>query len=69
MSDDFIITVRDAVRAGYCTPGFLDWADSHGFNRKELLKNGIEASKLRELGDGYGLDVLAKVEARRAEKE
>ena len=48
---DPIVTINDVRRAGYCPSGARRWAEMHGIDFRDFLKNGIAASRLLETGE------------------
>ncbi|MFN4003779.1 MAG: hypothetical protein ACK4J1_03595 [Hylemonella sp.] len=51
MSDDVIVTINHARRAGLCVNGARAWFDRHGLDFRAFLREGIAASKLLATGD------------------
>lgn len=58
MSDDPIITISDMRRVGFCVSGVRRWFAAHNLDFKDLLKNGIPASKLLATEDALGKKVV-----------
>lgn len=59
MSDDYIITITDIRRAGFCARGIYDLAKRHGWTREDFqnfIRNGKTVSELKELGEDALLD-------------
>jgi hypothetical protein len=60
-----IITARDVKAAGYCIiPGLKTWAEQHGYDFKEIVKNGIPAEDVETMDDAFAKRVLAKAKER-----
>lgn len=63
--EDFIVTARDVVAAGYCiNPGLKNFAASHGFDFRTLVRDGLPASVLIRLDDALARRVLMKARER-----
>jgi hypothetical protein len=57
-----IVTVTDIRRAGYCAPKIRTWFELHDLDFRAFLKDGIDIERLREIGDGHAMRVIATVE-------
>lgn len=60
-----IVRIGDVRAAGYCVQGARRWAESHGIDFKDFLRDGIDAEVLRQSGDGLALRLLTQIEASR----
>ena len=65
--EDFLVTVEDLRylrqhdTAGFCIPGLKKWAESHGLDFKDFVRNGIKASQLLATGDGLAEMIIARM--------
>jgi hypothetical protein len=59
--DGLIITITDIRRAGFCPSGIREWFEGKGFDFRDVLKNGISATRLLATGDGRAERVVASV--------
>ncbi len=62
-----IITITDIRLAGYCPKGAKQWADLHGIDFRDFLKNGIDADVLLATGDAFVNHVVERKIARETE--
>jgi hypothetical protein len=63
-TEDKIITVshaREYTPRGGCMPGFRAFVESHGFDWRDVVRNGILASKLVATGDTRAIGLVAWV--------
>ena len=70
MSDELRIYIRHLRAAKLCMGGARQWFAGHGLSWDSFVSNGIEASTIRALTDGFGNRVLAlaEEEARNVER-
>lgn len=61
MTEDRIITINDMRKVGFCVSGVRRWFDAHGLDFRDLLANGIPASKLLATEDGLAQKVVDSV--------
>jgi hypothetical protein len=66
VSDPLIITVDDVRRAGHCVRGAKAWFETHGFDFRRFLREGVPAADLLSTGDGQAIKVVERTMARRA---
>lgn len=59
-----IVTLTDCQQSGFCAPGIKSWCDAHGFDIRNILKNGIPADLLAATGDAFALRAVAAAERR-----
>lgn len=45
------ITLQDAREVGGCKEGWKDFVESHGYNFKDVVKNGLTARQLLDTKD------------------
>jgi hypothetical protein len=55
---DLTITITDVRRAGYCASGARKWFEAHGFDFRQVIKNGVSAEALLATGDGLAERVV-----------
>lgn len=67
MMDDFIVTMNDVVNAGYCVKGARRWFKDHGFDDRDVIRNGASAQAMLDTNDGLGIDVVNKTKLSRAQ--
>ena len=53
------VTIDHVRRAGFCVRGARRFADSHGFDFRKLLEEGIEVSEAEKIDDEMVRRVLA----------
>ena len=58
------ITLDDVVKSGHCVRGAKDWFVSHGFDWRDVVRNGVSVEDLRATGDGLAERVIAATKAR-----
>lgn len=64
MSEKLIVTATHLQELGWClVPGSRTWFESHGFDWREFIHNGIEAERLAATGDGFALRAVAHAQA------
>ena len=63
--EDLTITVNDLRKAGYCLAGARRWAQARGLDFRIFVRDGIPASRLRDLNDALADAVISRTEARR----
>jgi hypothetical protein len=56
---DLVITITDVRRAGYCASGAKRWFTDHGFDFRDVLKNGVSAEAMLATGDAMAERVVA----------
>lgn len=69
MTERLIVTPTDCTRAGFCGTGIMLWAKSHGFDIRDFLRNGVDAERLIETGDPFGLKAVAEAQRRVAREQ
>lgn len=45
-------------RPGFCRAGAIAWARRHGIDWQEFTRNGIDAQRLVDTGDGFALALV-----------
>lgn len=63
--EDFKVTLGDVRDCKLCMSGARVWAKSHGLEWRELLNEGLWASRLETLNDAFGNRALAQARRRR----
>ena len=63
--DDFIVTSRELKEVGICFEGQKTWFPDHGFDLKDVVKNGVKASAIEATGEGIALKAIQRVRTRR----
>jgi len=58
MQEDFLVTMRDVRAARGCSRGARMFAERHGLDWKEFLKDGILASRLVATGDAMAINIV-----------
>lgn len=59
MTDERIITVTDAFRAGHCVSGIRDFIENTlEMDVRDVFKNGVPASVLEEKGGEIGRRII-----------
>lgn len=58
------ITLEDVVKAGHCIAGAKAWFVSHGFNWKDVVRNGASEADLLATGDSLAERVIAAKRSR-----
>lgn len=43
---------------GYCSRGARPWAQQHGIDWSDFVRNGIEAERLEAIGDAFALALV-----------
>lgn len=61
-----LVTVADAVKAGFCIKGLRAWAENEGLDFRDLWWNGMPVKELEAMNDAYANQILAH--KRKAEK-
>lgn len=61
------VTMQHAKILTYCSKGMKIWAEEHGLNYINFIKNGLDESVFLEIGDTLALRVVDL--ARKMEKE
>ena len=57
--NDLTITVNDArIIFKGCIPGWKTFAETHGFDWKQVLKHGLKASQLAATNDAMAEQIL-----------
>ncbi|MGI9502181.1 MAG: hypothetical protein ACR2RE_03890 [Geminicoccaceae bacterium] len=57
---DFILTVDDCRKAGHCAIGIRRWFETHGYDFRDVLKNGRSAAELLAIDDAQMNNVITK---------
>jgi hypothetical protein len=63
-----IVKITDIRATGHCTLGIRRWFDSRGIDFHDFMRNGIEAERLLETGDGLAKRVVTAIENRKEAK-
>lgn len=58
------VTIQDIRAARYCLAGVRPWFRRQGLDWQEFLESGIDADRLRTIGDALIEPVIAQAEAR-----
>ncbi|QNN97194.1 hypothetical protein P9A51_gp39 [Xanthomonas phage Xp12] len=59
MTDDrAVVRMEHMRRLGYCSAGVRSFFQRHGLDYSAFLRDGIDADKLAETGDGMALAVV-----------
>lgn len=58
------ITLDDVVKAGHCVSGAKAWFVGHGFDWRDVVRNGVSEADLLATGDGLAERVIAATKAR-----
>lgn len=58
------ITLEDVVRAGHCVSGARHWFTLHGFNWREVTRNGVTEAELLATNDALAVKVIEHKRAR-----
>ena len=66
--EDFTVFVSDAFKGGHCMEGIRTWADTNGYDFRDMMKNGLSARELSQNGDAYS-DRILKMAMRKREAE
>lgn len=53
------ITLLDVQRSGYCMSGARTWFEGHGFDWRDVVKNGVSEVDLLATGDFQAQRVVA----------
>lgn len=62
---DFLVTMDDCLKAGYCARGVRRWFGNQGLDFRAFMKAGIAASELLATGDAYANQVVERSMRRR----
>jgi hypothetical protein len=62
--EDFKVTLGDVKDCKLCMSGARVWARSRGLEWRELLNEGISASRLEAMDDAFGNRALAQARRR-----
>lgn len=54
-----IITIGDVSKAGYCARGARRWFEDHGFDFRNIIRNGVTAEALLATGDAMAERVVS----------
>lgn len=54
------LSIQEIRETGHCVRGIRDWVKSHGFDFKDVVKNGIKISDLEKTEDELARQVLTK---------
>lgn len=60
------VYVRHLRAAKLCTRGGRAWSARHGISWTDFLRDGIEADRLRAVGDALAMRVIAEAEKEQA---
>lgn len=67
---DSFITVREIRQTGACVQGQKRWFTAHGFDFKDVMKNGARIRDIMEKADGESdFPITRIIEKRRAEAD
>lgn len=55
------ITVREIRQTGHCVRGIKTWFTSHGYDFKQVVREGVSIEEIRALNDGLGDQVVDAV--------
>lgn len=58
---DFIVTITDVRRVGYCVAGMRHWAKIHRLDFPDFLTNGISAQRLLDTNDHMAVNIVTKI--------
>lgn len=64
IEQDFIVTVHDCRKLGFCMKQVRPWCGKMGFDFRDFIRNGIPASKLLATNDAYAADVVEQARKR-----
>lgn len=64
------ITISDVRNAGFCVSGLRDFADEHGLDFRDFVKNGIDSQVLIDLRQQGIVEIILNYrEAKQATQE
>lgn len=62
--EDFLVTVHDCRKLGYCMKAVRPWMTKQGLDFREFVRTGIPASKLHATNNAYAEDVIRQARKR-----
>lgn len=68
IDEDFLVSVADVTRAGYCHKGAREWAMAHGITTAQwwsFIHPGLSAKMLASFNDGIANRVIETARARK----
>lgn len=63
-NEDFIVTVQDCRKLGYCMKQVRPWMTQEGLDFREFVRVGLPASKLHATNNAYAEDVIEQARKR-----
>ena len=57
-----LVTIKDVRVAGFCAQGARRWFESHGFDFRDFMQNGMDSETLLATGDQMAIRVVSMKE-------
>lgn len=55
------MTMREIRETGHCVRGIRDWFAGHGYDFKDVVRNGVSITEMRNLNDALADQVVDAV--------